>query len=1188
MQGWMEKVVLAAVDELGPNKKVTFLTFFLGAVLITAPALAGTVTRTSAFEYDSVTGLLIKEIIEPDNAQLRLETVYTRDVFGNIVQTTTSSPATGQAAIASRTSTVTFDTYGRFITTATNTLSQSETRAFDARFGGPTSLTGPNGLTTTWTYDNFARKTLETRADGTQTKVDYQFCSGVNGGIAVCPSGAKYVVKSTPFASDGTTQIGAASWVYFDQLNREMRSESQNFDASTIVVQTQYDSFGRVSQKSRPYTVGGTPQWTVLQYDILGRVIGKTDPDMSVTTFAFQGLTTSVTNALNQTRTITKNTQGQTQSVTDELNHTTSFAYDEFGNVKQSTDAASNVTSFDYDLRGRKISMADPDMGTWSYVYDALGQLVQQTDAKSQVTTYTYDLLGRMIGRTEPATSGGTVSSSWIYDTATKGVGKLASTTSAGYSRIHSYDTLGRPSGVSITIDTVTNSYATTYDGNGRVDTVTYPSGFGVKYVYTQLGYLSEIRNKASNAPFWQINAMNADRQITQFTHGNGVVTNQSYEASTGRLSAIQAGTSNAVQNLSYSYDTIGNVLGRSDTTQSVAETFQYDGMNRLIQASLSVSDGTPVTKTYGYDELGNMTSKSDVGTYSYPASGATSVRPHAVSSITGAMNGVTNPIFTYDANGNMLTGADRTLVWNAANLPETITEGARSLTFTYDSERARIKQVASSGTTTYWNDPTSGAKAEMYNGTSTWQWNNYVFAGDGISVIYYETGGASTGVNIRYIHRDNLGSTSVTTDENGTVVERSAYDGWGRRRYPNGTDDDAANTLNTAVRQTDKGFTGHEHLEEVALIHMNGRIYDPLVGRFMSADPFIQAPMNSQSYNRYSYVINNPLVYTDPSGHLFGIRIKFKTVVAIAVVAVFQQYELLGALAPSIGLTTAVTNGIVGGAIAGGISGGGLTGVVTGGVSGGIFAGVGDLAQEWKLASGSIGNVALHAGAGGLTGAIQNGDFKSGFVAAGFSEALGPENFDNMGFAGGLVVNAVAGGAAAKIVGGNFENGARTSTYSYLFNYCAHNGCFDRAFTLTDAVDQWRNGNGGVVTDVDANEIDLKGAGFIGGRTKGLFQVNLSPATDSYYKYGTVTGRLNSDNTMSFNKDTYDFDYKNLRFGQNSEERNRLLFRNIGTALGRVYNGSGTPYDIHFSGSQALPQDTVTRLQNCPAGQRC
>ncbi|WP_034378107.1 RHS repeat domain-containing protein, partial [Herbaspirillum rubrisubalbicans] len=130
---------------------------------------------------------------------------------------------------------------GQFPVTSTNALGQSESRTYDARFGKVTSLTGPNGLTTQWQYDSFGRKTREIRADGTQTKWEYLYCSGVNGGTTPCPSYGVYVVVTTPLASDGTTTNGPWSKVYFDSLDREIKSETVGFDGSSIVAKdTQY------------------------------------------------------------------------------------------------------------------------------------------------------------------------------------------------------------------------------------------------------------------------------------------------------------------------------------------------------------------------------------------------------------------------------------------------------------------------------------------------------------------------------------------------------------------------------------------------------------------------------------------------------------------------------------------------------------------------------------------------------------------------------------------------------------------------------------------------------------------------------------------------------------------------------------------------------------------------------------
>jgi YD repeat-containing protein len=277
---------------------------------------------------------------------------------------------------------------------------------------------------------------LEVRADGTRSQFVYSFCSGINGGTASCPGGAVRLNQINSFAPDGTTQNAPNVIVYFDSLEREVARDTQGFDGSVVRGSKQYDSLGRVLKVSRPYFVsGGTPQWTTYNYDTLGRATMVTMPDASTVQNAYHGLTTSETNALNQTRTVTKNSQGDVVSVTDALGQTMLYAYDPFGKLIQTTDAVTNIVTASYDTRGRKIASNDPDLGAWSYTYDVLGELKSQTDAKGQTSTVNYDVLGRPLQRVEPD-----MTSVWVYDTAANGIGKLASASitagpTAGYQR---------------------------------------------------------------------------------------------------------------------------------------------------------------------------------------------------------------------------------------------------------------------------------------------------------------------------------------------------------------------------------------------------------------------------------------------------------------------------------------------------------------------------------------------------------------------------------------------------------------------------------------------------------------------------------------------------------------------------------------------------------------------------------
>ncbi|MDD3744446.1 MAG: hypothetical protein PHX54_12540 [Lentimicrobiaceae bacterium] len=128
----------------------------------------------------------------------------------------------------------------------------------------------------------------------------------------------------------------------------------------------------------------------------------------------------------------------------------------------------------------------------------------------------------------------------------------------------------------------------------------------------------------------------------------------------------------------------------------------------------------------------------------------------------------------------------------------------------------------------------------------------------------------------INYIHADHLGSWNTITDENGNLLQEQSFDAWGNRRDP---DTWRAFTSTPEEPLFDRGFTGHEHLYAFNLINMNGRFYDPIIGRMLSPDNFMQAPDYTQSFNRYSYCWNNPLKYTDPSGEFIWGVVAFITI---------------------------------------------------------------------------------------------------------------------------------------------------------------------------------------------------------------------------------------------------------------------------------------------------------------------
>jgi len=1067
------------------RQSLLILSLVLGALLNPCVVQAATLTRTAAFAYDAASGLLAKEVIEPDSSALCLVTEYAYDAYGNKTSGATrncngsageAAAPSGDAVIVARTDKQTYDARGQFPVSSANALNQSESKTYDAKFGVLTKLTGPNGLSTTWQYDGFGRKTLETRADGTRTRWDYLYCSGIQGGTAACPTmggaAGKWLIQETPLAADGVTQNGPIGKRYFDALDREIRIETQGFDgngtATAIYKDTQYDNLGRPYKVSRPYYAGQTAYWTTVTYDALGRVIQETQPDGSTVSTAYNGLTTTITDPLGRKTSTAVNSQGQIVKVIDAQNSALTYSHDPFGNLLKTTDPLGNVVTLTYDLRGRKTGMRDPDMGNWTYVYNALGELVKQTDAKSQVSTMLYDRLGRLTRRSEPD-----LISNWYYDAyksgaaCQKGIGKLCQAeTSTGYNRTLSYDTLGRQTSSATTIDVPTPYTATvSYDPQGRIATQSYPSGLTIKHLYTALGYLKEIRNHANNALYWRADTLDAEGHLRQQTYGNTIVTQQTWNT-LGRLTGIVAGAGNGVQNLGYQYDKAGNLTTRTDGNQNLTENFIYDSLNRLTSATVNASGAGIVTTSYAYDALGNITHKSDLGAYVYPASGASSIRPHAVSQINlSAAAGGGKISFTYDANGALTTqtqtnasnqtvaAKSRSQYYTSFNMPQSMSQGSISAAFYYGPEHQRVKQISSvQGATIYVNPGNEGAlfyEKDIKPNGSIEQRAFINAGGQAIAIVKTTTAGNATTTSTRYLHRDHLGSITAITDESGAVLERLAYEPFGKRRFANGANDPNHTILPV---NTDRGFTGHEMLDEIGLVHMNGRIYDPVVGRFLSADPLIQSPYNLQSHNRYSYVMNNPLGYIDPSGYSWLSKTWKKIwkspvgriAITVAVAWVTGYYD--GGIFANAGwgaTTTAIANTAAAGFASGYVgSGWDFRAGLQGSFTALLFYGAGSFAGYQGWGEGSFGRAAAHAVAGCVGAAAGGGRCGNGALAAGFAEGIGG-HLQFKSVEANLVARTVIGGTASVLGGGKFANGAVTAAFGYLFNRCAHNGCW-------------------------------------------------------------------------------------------------------------------------------------------------
>jgi RHS repeat-associated protein len=813
------------------------------------------ITRTTELTWDTTKCRVTQVVTEPGHAQLQVTRVIGYDAFGNV----NSDTITG-IGMPDRATTASWGSTGQFPTSVTNALSQETNLEWNYAFGAPVSQTDPNSLTISWVYDDFGRRIREDRPDGTYMTFEYF----VN---PVCDPRSKIGVLTTPHTSGGSAIT--YHYLFLDQLERPIGEYRWSFSmASWDTVIRTYDALGRVATEGMPYSSGGCthyspPYVTTFQYDSLNRPTqvsrptSDSNPALQTATSYYEGLTTRTVDPLSKQATHVVNATGALARSIDHDGYYQTFDYDAFDNVVRVQDSLSNTLQLNtFNIRGMRTQHTDMDAGSRTFTPNALGEITSQIDAKSQNTTFGYDLLGRLTSRVEiEGTSTFTFGTSSTSTPTNKNIGRLIGMSGPGYSENLTYDSIGRLQQRAITSD-ATYNFNFTYNSQGTLDTLTYPvstSSYRLKLQYEyQSGQL--LRVKDFNAPttvFWQANATDAWGHVIHETLGNGVQTVRGFDLATGVNDYIQSGVGGGtgLQNLSYTWDAVGNLTQRQNVGLSLTEGFGYDNLHRLTSIT------GPEPRTIAYNSMGNITSKSSVGTYTYHGT-----KKHQVTAAG------TNT-YGYDANGNMNSRNGSAITWYSYDLPNTLNaSGSNSSQFFYTPDRSRWKQVASysgaSEQTIY-----IGGLVEKTTVSSTTRWKHYIVGGSGVVAEYIRpTSGSNETV---YLLKDHLGSTEMLTDSSGGQMTRLSFDAWGRRRSgATWTGDPTAGDSTTFKNTTRHGFTSHEMLDNLTVTHMNGRVYDQVLGRFLSADPIVQAPRFTQSFNRYSYTFNSPLSYTDPSGY--------------------------------------------------------------------------------------------------------------------------------------------------------------------------------------------------------------------------------------------------------------------------------------------------------------------------------
>jgi RHS repeat-associated protein len=757
---------------------------------------------------------------------------------------------------------------------------------WDKVLGQVTSVTDPNLATISYSYDQWGRQTQMIKPGDDAINPTLRFSYTNYAG-----AGAPYWVKQEQKES-GSYYL--ESRTFYDGMGRVAQTQAEAANSSqSILVNTQYQPLG-VLRASVPYTytagLGGyrTPDWTqaqtLYQYDALGRTTQVTQPDGTTTRSFYQERKTAALDALNRQTISETDALGRLLSVKQYEQPTTgqpnwdatfyaqaSYSYDIADRLTGVTGPDSAVTEITYDLLGRKTSMTDPDMGAWSYTYDAAGNLVTQTDARGVVLWFGYDGLKRLTQK-RLTNGGGTLLATYTYDSGATGKGRRTGMSDGSGSTSWVYDARGRVTQENKVINgTGGGTFVTQwgYDSADRVTQLVYPGGEAVNSVYNDQGLLR--RMYTTGLDYVQSTTYDVAGRVTQRVLGNPAVLQAGYTyfpwtTAGGRLQRMTLGTPSAttsLQDLTYSYDAVGNVKQQLNSTPGSAaqkQCFSYDGLNRLkdgftttasdnCTGYIGVGNG-PYTESYSYSPNGNLASKSSVGSYVYGAplpgncrAGTPVTKLHAV------MTAGSSNTYSYDCNGNMtgrtIGGVVYTLTYDAENRLIGVSGGGVTASYTYDADGNRVKAVIGSNTTVY----VGAIYEQMTSGGST------------TITKYYQAGGQRIALRVngvvRWLATDHLGSTAVTANETGVRIAELRYKPWGENRYTFG----ATPTQRRFTDQVLDSVTG-------GLYFYNARYYDPTLARFTQADTIVPEPGNPQSLNRYSYVGNQPTVSIDPSGH--------------------------------------------------------------------------------------------------------------------------------------------------------------------------------------------------------------------------------------------------------------------------------------------------------------------------------
>jgi RHS repeat-associated protein len=487
----------------------------------------------------------------------------------------------------------------------------AETFTYDPGTGQMLSHVDINGSTTTYTYDVFGRlSTVIGPADQVSPSsptASYQY------NVSTTPP--QSVVSRARVVHGSTMTL--TTYAFFDGLGRKIETKSAGpVGTQNIGGAVAFNSLGQATTSYMPMVRSASSSYAsftstqphaVTAYDGLGRVVRVVNPDNTISTRAYSGWTETDTDAKGHSKTYVKNAYGQIVEVDEHDGadtYVTTYEYDLLGNLTNIVNSLGQETIITFDTLSRKTQMVDPQMGTWQYQYDPNGNLIQQTDSKNQVVTMTYDPLNRRVYKVYPDST----TLSYFYDSGSFAKGKLSEVIDLSGSQQFTYDSEGNVLSKTRTLGGTVYITSMTYDALGRETTLTYPDQFKIRNVY-DASALSVVQSTSGSVSYASLSySTSAPMKISNVLYGNGMSAKYTYDPVMFRLANLKALAAGAtIENFSYQYDNVGNISQITDGVGPMTQTFAYDPLDRLAQAS-----GPYGTSDYAYDSLGNLTQNPD------------------------------------------------------------------------------------------------------------------------------------------------------------------------------------------------------------------------------------------------------------------------------------------------------------------------------------------------------------------------------------------------------------------------------------------------------------------------------------------------------------------------------------------------------------------------------------------------